>query len=268
MSMPYRQFVDGPFGQVHVRISEPKKATKALPLVCLHQSPKSSREFLNLMKYLGDDRTVIAIDSPGHGESDLPTSQGDATISTYAQSAWAALDALQINKVDLLGNHTGSLVAAEMATQCPARVRRIIMISAPVNTTEEIEEFKSFFQPIPLDEAGTRFHEAWARALQHRGPGVTLEELAFSVVEHFRAGEAYEWGHQAAFAHMPTFVQQLEALDHRIIVMNPGDLLFEATHLAKPLLKNGEVIDYPEWGMGFIGAFPSDSAKAVLSALI
>ena len=143
MTRPRRQFVDGPFGQIHVRTINPTATGNYLPLICLHQSPKSSREFVKFMTSASKDRTLIGIDSPGHGESDLLENIDQATIENYAKSAWAAIDALGIEKVDLLGHHTGSKVAVEMAYQQGERVREIVLISALVLSEEEIAALRA-----------------------------------------------------------------------------------------------------------------------------
>jgi len=261
-----RQFIDGPFGQVHIRTAGIPSDKN--PLICLHQSPKSGREFVPFMQMAATDRLIIAIDNPGHGESDIPPSLKEATIPNYAQSALTIIDHLDLGTVDLLGNHTGSSVAVEMATQRSELVENIILISSPIYTPEEIETFKSIFKTIPMDDAGTRFKEMWAKSIQYRGPGVSLEELAIAYAENFRAGEAYEWGHAAAFDYSAEFPQNLSNLDHRIIVINPKDLIYEATLRAKFYLKNGEIRNHPEWGIGFLSAFPNDAAKAIRAALI
>ena len=261
-----RQYVDGPFGQVHLHVALPKTTSSNLPLVCLHQSPKSSREFLSFMRHI-NDRIVIAIDSPGHGESDTPSHESDATIENYARSAWTVLKALGYDKVDVLGHHTGAKVACEMAYQYPKNVGGIVMISALVLTSKEREAFKSDFQPVPLDEAGTRFKHMWEQSIKHRGPGVTLENLAYSMAENLRAGEAYEWGHGAAFAYTDTFAERIKTLPHRITVLNPNDMLFEYTPRVGKLLQNGKIIDHPQWGFGFLEADTKGAVASVKLAL-
>jgi len=130
MPKPIRQFVESDYGQMHYRISRPTKILNKRPLICLHQSPKSSREFISFMEVASDDRTVIAIDSPGHGESDVP--QKKMSIEDFARSIWEALNELDFEKVDLLGHHTGAKVAAEMTYQRPDNVGGIVMVSALV----------------------------------------------------------------------------------------------------------------------------------------
>lgn len=261
-----RQYVDGPFGQVHIHIGTPKTPSAHNPLICLHQSPKSSREFRSFLHAM-DDRIVIAIDSPGHGESDTPPQESDATIENYAASAWAVLERLGHDKIDILGHHTGAKVACEMAYQDPEKVGKIVMVSALVLTPEERDAFKAEFTPIPLDEAGTRFQHMWTQSIKYRGPKVTLEQLAYSMAENLRAGEAYEWGHAAAFNYTDDFAARIKTLPHRITVLNPKDMLFDYTPRVGKLLQNGEVIDHPEWGFGFIEMDTNGAIKAVKMAL-
>ncbi len=262
-----RHFVDGRYGQVHIRMAEPKNKTDKLPLICLHQSPKSSREFVKFMSLIGDTRQVIAIDNPGHGESDLPPSEDEATIENYAKSAWTVIKRLGFKKIDLLGHHTGAKVATEMAFQKPDKVRKIVMVSALVLTPEEQADFETQFQPIPLDEDGTRFKDMWVKSVHYKGDGVSLEDLAASFAENLRAGEAYEWGHSAAFNYNKYFPERIKTLKHHITVLNPGDMLYDLTPRVAPLLLNGEVINHPEWGFGFMDAFTSDAVAAVNKAL-
>lgn len=262
----YRSFVDGEYGQVHVRIAEPEKPSYP-PLICLHQSPKSGREFALFMREAAHDRMVIAPDYPGYGESDRPPSQPMVTIEDYARVMWTVVDALGIDgRIDLLGNHTGSEVAAEMAVQRPDKVGRIAMISAPVLTDEELREMDAFFQPIPLDLAGTRFVKAWERAVEQRSDGLSLERMAMQFAEHLRGGEAYEWGHHAAFAYAPRFTEVLQQLPHEILILNPEDMLYAVTPRAAPLLKNGQVVDCSQWSHEVLNVHPGELYAALQDA--
>ncbi len=80
-------------------------------------------------------------------------------------------------------------------------------------------------------------------------------------------GEAYEWGHVAAFVWGKSFETALETLPHRITILNPQDDLTECTRRATALMRNGEVVELPNWGYGFIDAFSRDATKLVLSKL-
>ena len=267
MGKPRRTFIDGEYGQIHVRISEPNNTPTKPPLYCLHMSPKSGRQFENFMAAASSDRIVVAPDNPGHGESDPPPAEPHVTIMDYARCAWQVADALAHNNIDLFGHHTGSKVAAEMAHQNPEGVNAIVMVSAVVFTEEERQQFMDFFSPIPLDEEGTRFKIMWDRIKEFRGPGMTLEMMADSMAENLRGGENYEWGHRAAFTYGDRFNDVVKNLPHRITIINPGDELYEFTKRAATFLNNGEIIDRSAWGHGFLDVFTDDAVADVKRAL-
>ena len=262
-----RAYTDGQFGQIHFRIADAQTDTDKPPLICLHQSPKCGLEFETFMRVASRDRIVIAPDYPGYGMSDAAPSEDATTIPMYATEMWRVVDALGYDLVDLFGNHTGAKVAAEMAMQRRSDVHAIAMISAAILTDEEREMFKDMFTPIPLDEAHSRFNISWKRVLERQGPGQTLEMMDRSMYMNMMGGEAYEWGHVAAFAWGKPFDEALSKLPHRITLLNPTDDLTECTRRADQLMRNGEIIECPQWGYGFMDAFPEDTADLVLGKL-
>lgn len=262
-----KAYVDGTFGQIHLRMAEAQSDTGKPPLICLHQSPKSGLEFETFMRVASRDRLVIAPDYPGYGMSDAAPTVEETTIPMYATEIWRVADSLKLGPVDLFGNHTGAKVAAEMAVQRGADVHAIAMISAAILTEDERNMFTDMFTPIPLDREHTRFQVSWQRILERQGPGQTLEMMDRSMYMNMMGGEAYERGHAAAFAWDKPYEDALAELPHRITILNPADDLTECTRRATPLLRNGEVIECPQWGYGFMDAFPQDVANLVLAKL-
>ena len=98
----------------------------------------------------------------------------------------------------------------------------------------------------------------------HRGPGMTLQMAADSMAENLRAGDDYEWGHRAAFAYARTYLDNLPDIEQPLFVMNPNDDTFEQTQRIDARLNNGLRVDYPEWGHGFLDAYPEAAAKEML----
>ena len=265
--MVRRGYLDGTHGQIHYRIAEAQSESGKPTLICLHQSPKCGLEFETFMRVASRDRRVIAPDYPGYGMSDPAPSEKDTTIPMYAAEMWRLADGLGLETIDLFGNHTGAKVAAQMALTRPGHVHAIAMISAAILTDEERDMFKNMFTPIPLDAAHTRFKVSWDRIIERQGPGQTLEMMDRSMYMNMMGGEAYEWGHVAAFAWGKPFDDALTKLPHRITLLNPTDDLTECTRRAIPMLRNGEVIECPHWGYGFMDAFPKDVADLVLDKL-
>ena len=228
--------------------------------------PKSGRSFANLMPLLADDRLVIAPDYPGHGESDHPPADPEVRVEDYARSVWQVIDELSPSgRVCFVGYHTGSMVAVEATRQRPDTVAELINISVPIFTVQEVEDLLKYFAPIPLDVEGRRFRIMWERIMEYRGPGMTLKMAADSMAENLRGGENYEWGHRAAFKHTEANQRNLINLSHPLFVMNLNDDLNEHTRRVDPLLKNGFRKDYPEWGTGFLDAFPQQVAAEILN---
>ena len=126
---------------------------------------------------------------------------------------------------------------------------------------------RAYFEPIALDEAGTRFRIMWERIRYHRGPDVTLPMMAESLAENLRWGDLYEWGHEAAFDFAPRFPEIVAALPHPITVLNPADDLEKRTRRIAPRLTNGEIIECPHWGHGLFDTATEEAARLILSAL-
>lgn len=143
MSAPYhlrRGYADTPLGQLHYM-----EAGSGPALILLHQTPRSSDEFVELMPLLAPHFRVVAMDMYGFGLSAKP--EGAQTIEQYAAGVFALADALAIGPFSVLGHHTGSIVAAEVGAADPTRVTTLVL-SSPTLTDPEF------------------------RATQERGPGV------------------------------------------------------------------------------------------------
>ena len=256
-----RQFVETASGQLHLRLAGAPSASPAI--VCLHLMPKSGRCFAKLLPELAQGRLVIAPDYPGYGESDPYPVGVMPSIPRYANSILEVIAHFGIQQASFVGYHTGAMVAAEIALRRPALVEKLVCVSAPIFTEPEVADYQRRYAAIPLDEEGTRFKAIWARIMAHRGPGMTLPMAAASMAESLRGGERYEEGHQAAFAHSGAFAEALGEIEQPVLVMNLGDDLFEPTKRADGCMRNGKRVDCPQWGHGFLEAYPREAAAVM-----
>lgn len=120
-----RHFVDLPQGTVHYA-----EAGNGTPVLLLHQTPRSWDEFRDVLPLLGRTRRAIAMDTIGFGDSTALPAGGDS-IEAWSEVVVALLDALGLDHVDLVGHHTGAVVAIDAAGRAPGRVRSLVLSSAP-----------------------------------------------------------------------------------------------------------------------------------------
>jgi len=260
-----RQFLEVATGQLHVRTAG--EASSKPAIICLHMMPKSSRGYARLMPELAQDRLVIAPDYPGYGESSHFPDRHKPSVSDYADSIEQVVEHFGLDQVLLVGYHTGSMVAVELAYRHPELVMKVINIAAPLLTKQEIDDFHKYYAPIPLDKKGTRFSVMWERVLFYGGPGFTLEMAADSMAENLRGGERYEDGHAAAFDYAETYARRLQVIEQPVWVMNLADDLAEHSRRAVDYLNNGHLTEFPDWGHGCLELWPVEVAREMLNFL-
>lgn len=108
-------------------------------LVLLHPMPHDGGFFSTIAPLLAAGRTVLAPDYPGYGQSD-PLDQ-EPSIEAYAQAVIDVLRARDTHgAADLLGFHSGCLVATEMALRYSDEVNRTVQIDVPYFTLDKREE--------------------------------------------------------------------------------------------------------------------------------
>lgn len=226
-----RAVYDTRFGQMHVRTS----TGTGRSLLALHMSPLSSTMWLPLMERL--DRPVVAPDRLGFGFSDPPCR--DLSMDEYAKATLEVLDAIEPHgRVDVLGEHTGSVEAVALAHLAPQRVRKIGLIALPVYTNEERSERMATrgAEPPRPDAEGTQFRERWERRLAYREPPYDFEYLHdLTVQELVSAGP--HLAYRAVFAY--PMADRLAGLPVPAVVFAPHDDLYDQTSRARALLPDG-----------------------------
>ena len=153
-----RGYADISSGQIHYRLIETNSDRR--PVLLLHPSPLSSIVWDGFMTALSRDRTVVAPDTPGFGESSPPASEPE--IADYATAMADLLSVLKLGSIDVMGYHTGSLTAVELARLKPDLVHSIVMISATIFTDEERDGFRAQYTPKTLDQKGEALAETWS----------------------------------------------------------------------------------------------------------
>ncbi|HEY1888865.1 MAG TPA: alpha/beta hydrolase [Steroidobacteraceae bacterium] len=137
----YRAYVDGPWGQVHVRVDG---SSHAPTVILVHQMIWSSQQFRYAQQELSA-RGVrsIAVDLPGYGMSDGPPAPPTAT--EYAEVLLPVMRHFGLKATNLLGVNEGGTIVCAFAAAHPAMVKSLI-IEGPV-IVDSIGQAKYFSQP-------------------------------------------------------------------------------------------------------------------------
>ncbi|WP_425953746.1 alpha/beta fold hydrolase [Xylanimonas sp. McL0601] len=98
------------------------------PLVLLHGNGTSHHDFDRMVPLLAPRHRLVGLDSRAHGAS--PRGDGELTFARMADDVDAALEALGLTGVDLLGFSDGGNIALELALRHPGRVRSLTLVGA------------------------------------------------------------------------------------------------------------------------------------------
>jgi pimeloyl-ACP methyl ester carboxylesterase len=236
-----RSFVDGRFGQVHLRTTVP--VAGAQPLVCLHATAYSSQSFLPLMAALHGRRQVIAPDAPGYGDSDAAPAA--PSIGAYAAALVRALE-LAGEPVALLGYHTGAYIAAELAIARPDLVERLVLIGIPYFQALDLEAWRAKLATRHrLEDRLDQFDERWRYFITHRDASVTLPRGFANFVDELKAWPHGWWAHEAMFAYDSD--ARLPLVPSPTLVLNPAGHLAPASRAAAELIPDCVVVERPHW---------------------
>lgn len=260
-----REFVRLEFGQLHLRRANPRAAvtTKKPPVFLFHQSPNSSQTFVELMAELAADREVVAPDTPGFGDSDLPAAQPD--IGFYASVMAELASKLGHERVQLVGYHTGAAIAIELAKAHPALVDALVLVGIPVFNEEEQARFRALPWPSPRSEDGSHLVAEWNRSMQWRGPGQSMDSVIRTFNEKLGAGQTAWWGAHAAI-HYDT-LQALQTVRAPILFIRPRDDLWDVSLRALAVLGSAPRIDLGDFGFGLFEVIPERIAQTLRAFL-
>jgi len=203
------------------------------PLLMLHMTPQSSLQFLHTFEQLNTlGYQVIAPDTLGYGMSDKP--DDPLTIEEYASVIPELLEQINVDKVTVLGHHTGASIACEFAKSCPNKVKKIILHGVPLYTEEEKNErMDNLKADLSPKKDGTHLLDYWNWIQSRVGDRASLESCHMSLLHVFLAGENEWFCHHAAFAYnLEQTILELE--QPCLVITNTGDPL----HYIVPRVKN------------------------------
>ncbi len=256
-----RGYFECRYGQLHVHNAIPPGGgfEESTSLLCLHAGTMSGGMFREFLAVMGRDRSVYAPDLPGSGESDAPAAR--ASVADYADAIGDFLDTMRFRQIDVLGHHTSSLIAAELAIARPQQVRKLVMVGVPALTEAERLGFRRAPWPLAPAEDGSHLAAEWQRTLETRGVEVPLDLTARSFAAKLRNGPRAAWGMTAAASY--PYAERLILITQPVLVLRPKDDLWDATQRVSELLPKALMTALPQRGQALFEAAPEEVAGAV-----
>lgn len=261
-----RHYVDGPCGQIHFQC-----AAQGRPLVLLHQAIMASGQFDNVFAPLeAAGFRPIAIDMPGFGLSDAPPEP--PTIRDYATCIAPVLDALGLDRVAVVGHHTGALVATEFALMAPERASALVIHGPMILPADERAAIAADLctreRAFRARPEGAHFAE-FARLREDLAAGTIgpdrITDYVIQAMQAYRMG-AYWYGHVAAFAydHEPA----LGALRLPVLLLsNTGDMTHPWALAAHALRPDFSFAQIAGGGIDICDQAPAEWAGAIVRFL-
>ncbi len=240
-----KRYVHTRQGQLHCRSWTPSTQARA-PLLCLHAMPYSGLHFATLAPLLADRRQVICPDYPGYGGSDaLP---GAPTIPIYAGAVLDMIAALELSgPVNVLGFHTGCLVAAEMALQSPTMIGRLVLIDVPFFEPEiRAQRLSAVATPPGYDADPGSMAAAWEMNVSSKLDKLPIDRCMELLAEQLRTGTRAHEGFGAAFAYPAD--ERLASLRHDTLVIATHSSLNGPSHAAADCLPNARLENRTDLG--------------------
>jgi len=194
-----REYVDTPEGQVHYRT-----AGNGEPILLLHRAGLSSDQYTEMLPFLGKSYWAIAMDILGCGNTDL--TPYEPRFDDYVRNIIHFLDALKIEKTNIVGFLLGSSLAAEIAATYPERVNKLVLWDCIYLENIALKKTYNQFHDKRMEfkDDGSHLVELWKSRLSQLP--INLAMVQRSTVDYLRSG----LGTRAEDVHRALFEYNIE----------------------------------------------------------
>jgi L-proline amide hydrolase len=147
------------------------------PLLCLHGGPGAAHDYLDSLSEMADSgRRVLFYDQLGCNRSSIPESRPEMwTVELYVEEVDAVRNALGLDRIHLLGQSWGGMLAMEYALTQPEGLESLTIASSPASMIQWVAEANRLREELPPqvqqtlllhEAAGTVDSPAYKEAMQ------------------------------------------------------------------------------------------------------
>ncbi len=104
-------------------------------VILMHSNGNSAYEYEDVLPILAKGYRVIAVDYPGHGDSE--PLKHHYSVGDYADFIIAFMDALNMPKASVLGSSIGGAVAIDLGVRHALRMEKLFVVESPIRTPEQ-----------------------------------------------------------------------------------------------------------------------------------
>lgn len=258
-------YSDGPEGQLHWRMMASEREPRQPDLYCFSPAPFGSIAFTNIMPHLAQDRRVIAPDYPGQAGSD--GGRIEPSIEGYADSMRAVIEDLSGDRrIDVLGFHSGCLVAAELKRQLRDRIGHAVLIDVPAFEPQTRAKYLPMVgRPFEMSADLESLSKAWDMAVTKRLETQTLAHSLAMFADTVGNGPRMNATFHAAFTY--DVEASFGALQGPITVIASKSSLLEPSRRAAQLISESKLIEILEVERSVLDQYADLTARKVRSVI-
>ena len=267
-------WIDVPGGQLLARVCF---AGAGRPILGLHDPAGSSLRLEGILAAYAGKRPVIAIDNPNSGESDKILKREEISTEACARHAIAALDALGMKEVDVIGRYSGGQVAIEMSEQRPGLVKHIVNLGVMMFTeAERADMLKNYTPSIAPKWDGSHLITAWMimrdmnlfwpwynrtkAGIVQRNAAIDGASVHPRVEDLLKIGDTYQNAYAAAFNY--PMAEKLKALKVPYLAADmPGSGTYSRQAMVRAMAPHITTADLPEDASAWSPLFDSFWSK-------
>lgn len=246
----------------------------AQTLLMVHGFAANKDNWLRFARHLSQDYRVIALDLPGFGASDKPA--GSYDVGTQTERLANVVQALQIDKLHLIGNSMGGHISALYAARYPDQVLSLALLDNAGITSPQPSELMQLLQRGEPNPLVVRQPEDFQRLLEFVfvEPPYLPESLKGYFAEQAIANSAH---YDRVFAHLieryiPLEPELAKIQVPTLVIWGAEDraLHVSSTEVMRPLLRQPTILVMPATGHAPMIERPQQTAqhyRAFLQAL-
>jgi lipase len=159
----------------------------AQPVLCLHGITSWGGRFRKLAEERLSAFHIFAPDLRGHGVSDW---EPPWNLGTHTDDVVETLEALHLNRVDVVGHSFGGRLGLELAARRPERVRRLVLLDPAVWVPPPVALERA--ERARRDESYASMEEAIDARLAEN-PLAQRNVIAQELPHHYHLGDDMRW---------------------------------------------------------------------------